>query len=244
MPATRLSNRALVRLSQQDEGEDVAAFLQGLITSDVNGALPVYSGLLTPQGKTMFDFLVWPGDSGSLLLDCEADSAEALAKRLSLYRLRRKIEIAVDPSLVVHWELHPGSGGVVDPRLTSLGQRWLAPSDQDEGGADSAWLAHRLALGVAEGQAELGDILWLETNAAELNGVSFTKGCYIGQENTARMNWRQKVNRRLLVVPLNRSDEKRRKASYPELGLAVDHLRAEDIAPELMPTWLAASLEA
>jgi folate-binding protein YgfZ len=55
---------------------------------------------------------------------------------------------------------------------------------------------------VPEGRAELGDLLWLETNAAELNGVSFTKGCYVGQENTARMNWRQKVNRRLVVVPL------------------------------------------
>ena len=90
-----------------------------------------------------------------------------------------------------------------------------------------------------EGRAELGDVLWLEANAAELNGVSFAKGCYVGQENTARMNWRQKVNRRLLVVPLDRSDEKRRKAAYPELGLAVDHLRVEDIDPALLPRgWL------
>jgi folate-binding protein YgfZ len=108
------------------------------------------------------------------------------------------------------------------------------------GGADAAWLAHRLALGVPEGRGELGDgeTLWLECNAAELNGVSFTKGCYVGQENTARMNWRQKINRRLVVVPLDRSDEKRRRASYPELGFAVDHLRVEDIAPDLMPSWL------
>ena len=91
-----------------------------------------------------------------------------------------------------------------------------------------------------EGRAELGDVLWLEANAAELNGVSFSKGCYIGQENTARMKWRQKVNRRLLVVPLDRSDEKRRKAAHPELGLAIDHLRAEDIDPALRPEWLAA----
>ena len=81
-------------------------------------------------------------------------------------------------------------------------------------------------------------MLWLEANAAELNGVSFSKGCYVGQENTARMNWRQKVNRRLVVVPLADSDEKRRKVAYPELGLAVDHLRAEDVDPALRPEWM------
>ena len=101
------------------------------------------------------------------------------------------------------------------------------------------WRAHRLGLGVAEGRAELGDILWLETNAVDLNGVSFSKGCYIGQENTARMNWRQKVNRRLVVVPLDRSDEKRRKAAYPDLGYAVDHLRVADIDPALAPSWMS-----
>ena len=71
-----------------------------------------------------------------------------------------------------------------------------------------------------------------------LNGVSFDKGCYVGQENTARMNWRQKVNRRLLVVPFDRSDEGRRKAAYAELGFAVDHLRVEGIDPALAPEWL------
>jgi folate-binding protein YgfZ len=95
-------------------------------------------------------------------------------------------------------------------------------------------------MGVPEGRAELGDgeTLWLECNAVELNGVSFTKGCYVGQENTARMNWRQKVNRRLIVVPLARSDEKRQRAAYPELGFAIDHLRVDDIDPTLAPKWL------
>lgn len=236
MPATRLASRAVVRLSQLAEGEDVAAFLQGLVTNDVTGPLPVYAGLLTPQGKAMFDFLVWPGEHGSLLIDCEAEAADALAKRLSLYRLRRKIEITVDPTIAVHWS-STGEEGLPDPRLDVLGHRWLAPAG-DNGAADMQWLAHRLAAGVPEGQAELGDILWLETNAVELNGVSFSKGCYVGQENTARMNWRQKINRRLVVVPFDRSDEKRRKFVYPELGLAVDHLRIEDIDPALLPSWI------
>ena len=85
----------------------------------------------------------------------------------------------------------------------------------------SGWLEHRLRLGVCEGRAELGDILWLECNAAELNGVSFTKGCFVGQENTARMNWRQKVNRRLVVVEAEAAGPRTR-VHYPELGLAVD----------------------
>jgi hypothetical protein len=242
MTATRLTSRAVIRLSTEDPEEDVASFLQGLVTNDVTGALPAYAGLLTPQGKTLFDFLVWPGASGELLIDCEADVAQDLVKRLSLYRLRRKIDIAVDPGVGVHWQREMGDGGAADPRLGALGQRWLAPVDDSDASADDAWRAHRLALGVPEGSTELGDILWLETNAVELHGVSFSKGCYIGQENTARMNWRSKVNRRLVVVPLDKSEEKRCKAAYPDLSLAVDHLRVADIDPDIAPEWLREAL--
>jgi hypothetical protein len=238
MPNERLFSRAVVRVAPDAEGEDAAQFLQGLVTNDVTGTLPAYAALLTAQGKMLFDFLVWPGGDGALLLDCEAQAAGDLVRRLSLYRLRRKLTIAVDPDLGVYWQAELGDGGAPDPRLGELGQRWVATiSDHDEP-ADAAWLAHRLALGVPEGGAELGDLLWLEANAAELHGVSFDKGCYVGQENTARMNWRQKVNRRALVVPLARSDEKRRKVAYPELGYAVDHLRVEDLDPALRPRWL------
>ncbi|HWK41601.1 MAG TPA: folate-binding protein [Croceibacterium sp.] len=242
MANERLFSRAIVRVAPEDAGEDAAQFLQGLVTNDVTGTLPAYAALLTAQGKAMFDFIVWPGGHGALLLDCEAEVAEDLVKRLSLYRLRRKILISVDPSLGVYWQAEQGDGGAPDPRLHSLGQRWIAAISDNDIAVDTAWLKHRLALGVAEGRAEMGDVLWLETNAAELNGVSFTKGCYIGQENTARMNWRQKVNRRLLVVPLDQSDEKRRKAAYPELGHAVDHLRTEDVDQALLPVWLTGDL--
>lgn len=238
MTATRLFDRAVIRLTPQDGAEDVADFLQGLVTNDVKGKLPAYAGLLSAQGKAMFDFLVWPAGDDALLLDCEANAADELVKRLTLYRLRRKITIERDPSLAVHWQAELGDGGAADPRLGDLGQRWLAPVSADDRSADAAWLAQRIKLGVAEGRAELGDILWLETNATDLNGVSFTKGCYIGQENTARMNWRQKVNRRLLVVPLDRSDEKRRVAAYPDLGFAIDHLRVEAIPADLLPDWM------
>ncbi len=239
MANTTLNDRALIRLS----GEDVRGFLQGLVTNDVSGNLPVWAALLTPQGKVLFDFLIW-ADEGDVLIDCETDAAEALAKRLTLYRLRRAITIGREEGLAVHWAKEDDLG-VVDPRLSDLGQRWLAPADEGKG-ADVAWKALRLSLGVTEGRAELGDgtTLWLECNAAELNGVSFTKGCYVGQENTARMNWRQKVNRRLVVVPVAEADEKRQVVAYPDLGWSVEHRRVEAIAPAAAPYWMREALAA
>ncbi|WP_260582661.1 YgfZ/GcvT domain-containing protein [Sphingopyxis sp. PET50] len=239
MANTTLHDRALIRLS----GDDVRRFLQGLITNDVSGNLPVWAALLTPQGKVLFDFLVW-GDGDDLLVDCEREAAGDLAKRLTLYRLRHAITIEREGELCVHWAPQ-GDLGVVDPRLPDLGQRWLAPAD-GEAGVDAAWKAHRLALGVTEGRAELGDgtTLWLECNAAELNGVSFTKGCYVGQENTARMNWRQKVNRRLVVVPIAEADEKRQVIAYADLGLSVEHRRVESIDAATAPLWMRAGLAA
>ncbi len=216
LPATTLSttlaDRAVIRLS----GEDVRGFLQGLLTNDVAGDLPVWAGLLTPQGKALFDFIIW-ANGEDILIDCEATQAEALARRLKIYRLRRPIDIAVASDLAVHWS-REGNDGVPDPRNPELGHRWIAPPD----GAAAGWHAHRLSLGVVEGLAELGSdaTLWLEANAREQNGVSFTKGCYVGQENTARMNYRQKVNRRLAVVAADAEPEGAR-VWYPELGLAV-----------------------
>jgi len=235
MASTTLTDRALVRLS----GEGVRDFIQGLVTSDVAGELPVWAALLTPQGKCLFDFLIWPDtqDSGDdLLLDCEADAAEGLIKRLAIYRLRRPITIVRDPSLAAHWS-KDGSDGVPDPRLPALGRRWLAPTDEPASG----WLEHRLRLGVCEGRAEIGDLLWLECNAAELNGVSFSKGCFVGQENTARMNWRTKVNRRLVVVETG-TPGPRARVHYPDLGLAVEHRRIDDLAGAIIPGWLEAAL--
>ena len=212
MPETALTDRAVIRLS----GEDVRNFMQGLVTNDVAGALPVYAGLLTAQGKALFDFIVW-GEDEDLLVDCEAAQAEALVRRLKMYRLRRLITIEVDATCAVHWSRDTGEG-VPDPRNPALGHRWIAPP----GEAAQGWHAHRLSLGVVEGEGELGSdaSLWLETNAREQNGVSFTKGCYVGQENTARMNYRGKVNRRLAVVAADVAPPDAR-IWYPDLGLAV-----------------------
>lgn len=234
-PQTTLADRAVLRLS----GDDVRGFLQGLVTQDMTLLAPdrlLWTALLTPQGKALLDFICW-ADGDAVLIDAEATQTEALARRLSLYRLRRAIEIAPD-TRAVHWS-PDGVEGIPDPRLPELGRRWLgAPGERADG-----WLAHRLRLGVTEGIAELGagDTLWLECNARELHGVSFTKGCYVGQENTARMHHRAKVNRRLVVAPLTQPGERTR-ASYPALDLMVEHRRVEACGDAFRPAWLAAAL--
>jgi folate-binding protein YgfZ len=239
MPESRLFDRAVIRLSPTEPGEDVRGFLQGLVTQDTAAELPLWAGLLSPQGKALFDFIMW-ADGLDVLIDCEGRQAEALARRLSMYRLRRKIGVVIDADVGVFWSKE----GTEDPRHPALGKRWIAAVSADDQDVTDAFRRQRLSLGIAEGVAELGSdqTLWLEANAIELNGVSFSKGCYVGQENTARMNWRQKVNRRLVVVPLAQSDPKRQRKGYPELGLSVELRRIEDMAGLALPEWQRAAI--
>lgn len=235
---THLADRAVIAM----RGADARPFLQGLVTNDVLSVAPgrpVWAGLLTPQGKALFDFIVWD-DGEDLLIDCEAGEADALIRRLSLYRLRRAVTIE-RTQIAVHWSPDDAARGVADPRLAALGHRWLG--EPGGGDASATWRVHRLALGVTEGAGELGQdkTLWLECNARELNGVSFTKGCYVGQENTARMHHRSKVNRRLMVAPLGEAGERTR-AVYPDLGLMVEHRRVEAPGDAVVPEWLAPAL--
>lgn len=231
-----LADRAVLRLA----GDDPRGFLQGLVTQDMDtlsAASPLYAGLLTPQGKLLFDFILWD-DAGAVLIDCEAARAGALAQRLSMYRLRRAVTIEAASGACVHWAA-AGEQGVPDPRLAALGQRWIS------GAATPTllWHAHRLRLGVTEGVAEHGDgaTLWLECNARELGGVSFTKGCYVGQENTARMHHRAKVSRRMAVAPIASPGERTR-ATYPALGLMVERRPVDAWGDALRPEWLATAL--
>ena len=237
---TTLTDRAVLRIG----GAEARPFLQGLVTQDVTQAhtgvvpdAPRWTGLLTPQGKALFDFILW--DAGEdLLLDVEASQVDAIARRLALYRLRRPVTIErVDTA--VHWSIESGAGRGADPRLPARGYRWLAPA----GPAADGWHAHRLAWGVTEGVADLGQdrTLWLECNAAELGGVTFGKGCYVGQENTARMHYRAKVSRRLIVAPIGPEGERTR-ATYPDFGLMVEHRRIEALGDAIVPDWLRAAL--
>lgn len=199
MTPITLDNRAILAV----DGPDAAAFLQGLITHDIGLVAPgraVFAGLLSPQGKALFDFHLHASEAGGLLIDVAADKADALLRRLGMYRLRKAVTLARrdDLAVLASW---PG-GAPADARTSALGARWIGAAGSAPAGA-ATYDAHRLAIGVPD-SADIGsdELLWLETGADLLDGVSFTKGCYVGQENTARMHHRDKVRRRLVPVTL------------------------------------------
>ena len=210
-------DRAVLEVS----GADARPFLQALVTNDmgrVGEGRAVYAALLTPQGKYLFDFFV-AAHGEALWIDCEAACREALRKRLSIYRLRARVAIEDRPE-EVHAVIGAGAaealarvaGGVrfPDPRLDALGARAiLGPG----GGAAleaagivradrAAYDALRIGLGAPDGRRDMAEArsLPLENGFEALNGVDFDKGCYVGQEVTARMKHRGLVRRRLVPV--------------------------------------------
>ena len=213
MEAVLLDDRAVLAIS----GPHARDFLQGLVTNDIVGGLApgagLYTALLSPQGKTLFDFLMTEGD-GALLLDVARDARDALLKKLKMYKLRAKLEIEARDQLAVFVDLkgHPQNRVVPyadravsfpDPRLAALGMRSIGARAEMPANLPGprAYHQHRLALGVPEG-SDFGfeKIFALDAGLAELNGVSFTKGCYIGQELTSRMKHRATSRKRILTV--------------------------------------------
>ena len=190
--AIQLTDRAVIALT----GPEAKPFLQGLVTNDVSAVAPghpAYAALLTPQGKILFDFIL-SEDDGAVLVDCRKAAREALAKRLAMYKLRAKVEIAHRDDLMVAVE------GPADPRLPGLGGRSIVPAAPAQSGDDS-YCARRLQLGVPEGEDFGSDRMFaLDADLDELHAVSFGKGCYVGQELTARMKHRGKDRKRLLPV--------------------------------------------
>ncbi|HTO41231.1 MAG TPA: hypothetical protein VL026_09670, partial [Rhizomicrobium sp.] len=192
----RLTNRAILSLS----GPEARDFLQGLITNDVRAAKPgqpAYAALLTPQGKILFDFMIH-ADGDTLLLDIAADRREALRKRLTMYRLRAKVEIAARDELcvVARWGADVMGN---DPRHARLGARTVENADVAAGSDD--YEAHRLGLGIPESSDFGVDRMFaLDADLDELHGVAFDKGCYVGQELTARMKHRGTARKRLLPI--------------------------------------------
>jgi hypothetical protein len=194
-----IEDRGIIALS----GPDARSFLQGLITNDVDVLAPqkpIYAALLTPQGKILFDFLIADDGAGTILLDCPVWSRDALMKRLSMYRLRSKVEIAPRDDLAVSasWDGSPLPGiSFDDPRLSALGRRAIAPKADGQKG----YLAHRLSLGVPEaGDFGSDKMFALDAGLDELHAIAFDKGCYVGQELTARMKHRGTARKRLLLV--------------------------------------------
>ncbi len=197
-------------------GEDRLAFLQGLVSNDVAEAAPgrcVWAALLTPQGKWLADFFIFAEDA-RLLLDVEAAQSAMLAARLSRFRLRSRATIAP-----LGWAVHAAWGEAApdtppdqardtaaitapDPRLPTAGWRLLAPAPLAANAAADDYDRHRLALGLPDGSADLEaeKTVLLEAGFDELHGVSWGKGCYMGQELTARTKYRGLVKRRLVPV--------------------------------------------
>jgi folate-binding protein YgfZ len=200
-----LEHRAVLAV----EGADRISFLQGLVSQNMELAAPglaLWSALLTPQGKWLAEFFVF-SDGERLLLDVEAAQRETIAARLSRFRLRSKVTITPQPHAVqAAWDgpAPDVASGLVaaDPRVEGAGWRILADPPVPVTAAAADWDAHRLALGLPDGSRdlELEKTVLLEAGFDELNGISWTKGCYMGQELTARTRYRGLLKRRLVPV--------------------------------------------
>src|SRR5690348_16869394 len=201
---TQLPERGVLEVA----GEDRVAFLQGLVSNDVTLAAPgqaVWAALLTPQGKWLADFFIFT-DGNRLLLDCERAQAQGLLQRLSRFRLRAKVSIgaAEDLSVYAAWDGAPAWPAISapDPRLPEAGWRLLSAEPLPTTALEADWDRHRLTLGLPDGSRDLEaeKTVLLEAGFDELHGVSWSKGCYMGQELTARTKYRGLVKRRLVPV--------------------------------------------
>jgi folate-binding protein YgfZ len=200
-----LEDRSIIAVT----GPEARTFLQGLITNDIEKVAlgrAIYAALLTPQGKILFDFLIAEGDA-ALLIDCHRDARDALIKRLSMYKLRAKVQIEAREQLAVFVGLHghPVQRGITfeDPRLSALGHRTIGARAEMPDTISNAvhYHSHRLALGVPEAGDFGSDRMFaLDADLEELHAIDFEKGCYVGQELTARMKHRGTARKRLLLI--------------------------------------------
>ena len=199
MTQQKTSRRAIVSVS----GPDAATLLGGLLTNETpsleNDA--VFAALLTPQGKVLFDFIIVKSGDG-FLFDLHAESAPAFVKRLTLYRLRAKVEIKAEETLSVGLGAAPaGSTVYADPRHPELPQRFITEHAADE----SDWTAFdaaRLSLGIPEAGLDFeGDELFpMDLNYDLINGVDYKKGCFVGQEVASRMKRKADARKRTLIA--------------------------------------------
>jgi len=184
-------------------GADREAFLQGLVSNDLRklAAGPVYAAFLTAQGKYLADFLLIP-EPEAILLDIKDTIAEAFTRRLSMYRLRADVQIA--PTDIAVWRgLGPAPvAAVPDPRDASLGWRLYTAAEGPAAADPIDWDALRVAACIPETGVELipDDTYILEAGFERLNGVDFRKGCYVGQEVTARMKHKTELRKGFRTV--------------------------------------------
>ena len=206
MPTAKLDDRAVVRIT----GPDAATLLQNVVTLDINEVDrrgSGYGALLTPQGKILWDFVLHRQEGG-YAADLRATETEAFAKRLTLFRLRAKVDIAqaLDASVFAAWGGASADGAVekpLDPRLAELGRRWVAETGSVETDARTEdWHRHRIDHAVPEGGLDFvfGDAFPHDAAMDSLHGVAFEKGCYIGQEVVSRMRHRGTARRRIVSL--------------------------------------------
>ncbi|MER9969527.1 folate-binding protein YgfZ [Mesorhizobium sp. M0060] len=207
MPFASLGDRALVSVS----GPDAEHFLQNILTTDLDvlGSSEAKPGaLLTPQGKILFDFLISRAGENAFRLECRAETADDFMRRLALYKLRSKVEIAKtdQPVVTILWESDSTasqfeSAPFADARFVDAAVKRFYDGAAD-GGDLAAWQAFRIAHGVAESGSDyqLGDAFPHDVLLDEIGGVGFKKGCYVGQEVVSRMQHRGTARRRVLIV--------------------------------------------
>jgi len=222
MKAAFLPDRGVVKIA----GDDARAFLNNLITSDIDELTPGkarFGALLTPQGKIVADFLVTEapaGHGGGLLIDCPRELAQPLTTKLGFYKLRAKVTVenlSDGLGVLAIWDGEPAMKPdltFADPRSAALGTRILVPADLAEKTAsvlgaelvdEASYEAHRIACGVPRGGIDFayGDAFPHETNMDRMAGVDFDKGCYIGQEVVSRMQHRGTARTRIVAVTLD-----------------------------------------
>ena len=197
-------------------GDEATDFLQSLVTANVEELVLGACGpgaLLTPQGRILADMMILRRQEG-FLIDCEESRAADLFTRLRRYRLRRPIDLALETEMRVWvgWDGDMPDGAAIDPRHPSLGWRWISPDGahppgfaEDAISPVSFWHARRIAAGVPQGPVDLVPerALMLEAGLDRLGAVDFAKGCYVGQEVTARTHYRGLVKRRIVPLRIN-----------------------------------------
>ncbi|EPY02744.1 YgfZ/GcvT domain-containing protein [Magnetospirillum fulvum] len=243
----RLERRAIIAVGGDDRRTYLQGLISNDVTR-LSPGLAQFAAMLTPQGKFLFDLFLAEAADGSFLIDTEADRAEALVRKLTMHRLRAKVTIELDPTLSVYaaWgdkvatrlglpaaagSAAPFAGGIalVDPRLASAGFRLVLPEGGEAAliaagfapGELADWDRTRIALGLPDGARDMEPekALLLENGYEELAGVDFEKGCYMGQELTARTRYRGLIRKRLMPVTIS--------GPTPAPGTIIHHGEAE-----------------
>ena len=198
MPIARLDSRALISVT----GEDAKPFLHNLLTQDVEtlaeGELR-FGGLLSPPGRLLFDLFIL-GQADGVLLDVATERRDALLQRLSMYKLRAKVQVAADDGpIFAAWPETP-VGFISDPRTPLMGGRLYGEATPDASEAD--YDAHRLSIGLPDPAADAPQdkTYPIEADFDLLNGIDFQKGCFVGQETTSRMKRRGTIKNRMLPL--------------------------------------------